>query len=180
MYFVTLPPIGFTFIHNGRLARCMAASMRTIAWEIECEKCSTVYRTETKRDFSRVSRQCPDCDDGQRVPASSETVATMRALAKLNKPEAVDAVRKAVTTAARKRHWIAAGGTVPADWFGYEIATMLGFSAAHDRYAIKAAIEGFIESGVLEVYEGKDASRKRRQFLRAGSMKPKPRVDDLF
>lgn len=180
MYFVTLPPVGFTFIHNGRLAKCLAASMRTIAWEIECEKCSAVYRTETKRDFSRVSRCCSDCDNGQTAPASQETVTTMRALAKLNKPEAVDAVRRAVATAARKRHWVSAGGTIPADWFGYEIATMLGLSAAHDRYAIKAAIEGFIENGVLEVYEGRDASRKRRQFLRAGIMKPKPRVDDLF
>lgn len=165
MYFVTIPSVGFTFIHNGRLAILNAVNGRDLSWSVECEQCLAKFDAQTDRDFSRVARFCSGCDDGAAPEASAETIQTMHGLTRTASPDVQERIVQELVRCEYPRHWRGTGKP-PRDWFGYAIASLLKCEPHDDRYAINAAILGFIDSGVIEVYEGRDKDRKIRRFLR--------------
>lgn len=174
MYFVTPPPVGMAIIWNGRHAECVKVEGRVSRWLIDCSTCPARYHAGVDREFSRISHQCAKCEGaGVPVPAhiaefaAASVTNTFRGHARMSDPDVSAAIAEKARDVVNVRHWSGAG-TVPAEWFGYAIASMTKLDPVKDRTALNAFINGLLKSGALRLVYRRDATRRKRLYIEPG------------
>jgi hypothetical protein len=171
MYLHETPAPGFGLTWCGRRFVCVSGDSAP-AWRVDCVSCRATFVDPMERNLANVAMQCDACTESGAAPSPSvirhvekERAMTMRAMARLNRVEAMTKIRDAIRKNKNARHW-SGFGPVPFGWAGYDLAPILNLDARDDRLVINGLILGYVSEGILKLVDGADSSRRKRKFVR--------------